>query len=446
MALFVDSSDPKEIKALFSWGAFSGVTTNPLIISRESPGADLAEAIREVLSASTGDVSVELTTETEEEMLAEALGYHAWDPQRITIKVPFSEVGLRVLHRLTPRGVKTNAHLPDGLQPGVPGGACRGHLPQRVLGADQGHGLRRASGHRGHPPGPRPRGAADADHRRFHPAPDGRERGRRARAPTWSPCPRTSCARWCGTPAPSRPSPSSTTPGASAPALVDGRAGVDAEARRAAGAGDRGRRVRRQPRRRPPPGAGGRGDHPRQLLHRLAAVRPRAAPASSRRTSSIRWPWRRALEGCDLVFHLAANADIKDNLLEPRKCVEQNVVATQNLLEAMRSAGVREVAFASTGSVLRRAHGGAHPRGRAVPHPDLDLRHLEAGRRGPPHLVRAGLRLSGVDLPLRVAARAPATRTGTSSTSGAGCGATPPVSRCSATAGRRRATSTSPTA
>ncbi len=108
MALFVDSSDPKEIKALFSWGSFSGVTTNPLIISRESPGVDLAEVIREVLSASTGDVSVELTTESEEEMMAEALGYHAWDAQRIVVKVPFSETGLRVLHRLTRRGVKTN--------------------------------------------------------------------------------------------------------------------------------------------------------------------------------------------------------------------------------------------------------------------------------------------------------------------------------------------------
>jgi transaldolase len=108
VALFVDSSDPKEIKALFSWGSFSGVTTNPLIISRESPGTDLAEVIREVLSASTGDVSVELTTEAEEEMMAEALGYHAWDPQRITVKVPFSEVGLRVLHRLRRREVKTN--------------------------------------------------------------------------------------------------------------------------------------------------------------------------------------------------------------------------------------------------------------------------------------------------------------------------------------------------
>ena len=59
----------------------------------------------------------------------------------------------------------------------------------------------------------------------------------------------------------------------------------------------------------------------------------------------------RAVQGCDLVFHLAANADIKDNLLEPRRCIDQNVVATQNLLEAMRAAGARDVAFASTGSV-----------------------------------------------------------------------------------------------
>jgi len=64
---------------------------------------------------------------------------------------------------------------------------------------------------------------------------------------------------------------------------------------------------------------------------------------------------RLAVEGCDFVFHLAANADIKDNLLEPRKCIDQNVVATQNLLEAMRVAGVREVAFASTGSVYGEA-------------------------------------------------------------------------------------------
>jgi transaldolase len=108
MGLFIDSSEPKEIKDLFTWGVLSGVTTNPLIIAREAPDADLGERIREVLAVSHGDVSVELTTETEREMIDEALGYHAWDTQRITIKVPFSEIGLRVLHQLTKRRIKTN--------------------------------------------------------------------------------------------------------------------------------------------------------------------------------------------------------------------------------------------------------------------------------------------------------------------------------------------------
>jgi transaldolase len=108
MALFIDSSDPKEIKDLFAWGVLSGVTTNPLIIAKEAPDADLGERIREVLAVSWGDVSVELTTETEAEMWEEASLYHAWDPARIVIKVPFGEVGLRVLHLLAKKGVKTN--------------------------------------------------------------------------------------------------------------------------------------------------------------------------------------------------------------------------------------------------------------------------------------------------------------------------------------------------
>jgi UDP-glucose 4-epimerase len=58
-----------------------------------------------------------------------------------------------------------------------------------------------------------------------------------------------------------------------------------------------------------------------------------------------------AMRGIDFVFHLAANADIKDNLIKPRKCIQQNVLVTQNVLEAMRAAGVRDIAFASTGSV-----------------------------------------------------------------------------------------------
>lgn len=105
---FLDSSDPKEIVDLFAWGVLAGVTTNPLIIAREAGAVDLGERIRDVVRVSTGHVSVELTTETEASMLEEALAYHAWAPERICIKVPFGEVGLRVNAALAKRGVPTN--------------------------------------------------------------------------------------------------------------------------------------------------------------------------------------------------------------------------------------------------------------------------------------------------------------------------------------------------
>ncbi|HYC71331.1 MAG TPA: NAD-dependent epimerase/dehydratase family protein [Opitutaceae bacterium] len=62
-----------------------------------------------------------------------------------------------------------------------------------------------------------------------------------------------------------------------------------------------------------------------------------------------------AMRGADFVFHLAANADIKDGWAHPRKDLEQNTLATFNVLEAMRANGVRRVAFSSTGSVYGEA-------------------------------------------------------------------------------------------
>ena len=106
--LFLDSSDPKEIKEIMAWGVISGITTNPLIISREAGNVDLKQRIAEVCAVSRGHVSVELTTETEQEMMAEAMGYVAWNPERICVKVPFSEIGMRVLHQLVQKGVPTN--------------------------------------------------------------------------------------------------------------------------------------------------------------------------------------------------------------------------------------------------------------------------------------------------------------------------------------------------
>jgi UDP-glucose 4-epimerase len=63
-----------------------------------------------------------------------------------------------------------------------------------------------------------------------------------------------------------------------------------------------------------------------------------------------------ASSGVDVVFHLAANADVRFGLDHPRKDLEQNTVATFNVLEAMRANGIKRIAFSSTGSVYGETH------------------------------------------------------------------------------------------
>ncbi len=48
----------------------------------------------------------------------------------------------------------------------------------------------------------------------------------------------------------------------------------------------------------------------------------------------------RAMAGTDTVFHLAANADVRFGLEHPSKDVQQNTLATFNVLEAMRANGI----------------------------------------------------------------------------------------------------------
>jgi UDP-glucose 4-epimerase len=62
-----------------------------------------------------------------------------------------------------------------------------------------------------------------------------------------------------------------------------------------------------------------------------------------------------AMSGCEMVFHLAANADVRFGTDHPRRDLEQNTIATYNVLEAMRHNGIQRIAFSSTGSVYGEA-------------------------------------------------------------------------------------------
>lgn len=98
MELFLDSSDPKEIEEVRSWGLLSGVTTNPSLISKAGP--DLEGTLGAVLEASPGSV------------FAQAVGWHVVEPlvaqarwlhdfsDRIIVKLPMSIAGMRALLQL----------------------------------------------------------------------------------------------------------------------------------------------------------------------------------------------------------------------------------------------------------------------------------------------------------------------------------------------------------
>jgi UDP-glucose 4-epimerase len=57
------------------------------------------------------------------------------------------------------------------------------------------------------------------------------------------------------------------------------------------------------------------------------------------------------MRGASRVVHLAANADVRFGLDHPYKDLEQNTIATFNVLEAMHTNNVKEIIFSSTGSI-----------------------------------------------------------------------------------------------
>ena len=58
-----------------------------------------------------------------------------------------------------------------------------------------------------------------------------------------------------------------------------------------------------------------------------------------------------AIDGYDLVLHLAANTDIIGGYMQPRRDLMDCVVGTFNVVEAMKKKGIQSIIFASTGAV-----------------------------------------------------------------------------------------------
>jgi UDP-glucose 4-epimerase len=61
--------------------------------------------------------------------------------------------------------------------------------------------------------------------------------------------------------------------------------------------------------------------------------------------------WERVLEGAGVVWHLAADPDVRMSGLQPEPVIRNNVLATARVLEAMRLKDVPRLVFTSTSTV-----------------------------------------------------------------------------------------------
>lgn len=61
--------------------------------------------------------------------------------------------------------------------------------------------------------------------------------------------------------------------------------------------------------------------------------------------------WQESLTGIRRVYHLAADPDVRQSAVSPGSQVQQNLIATWRVLEAMRHTGVPEIVFTSTSTI-----------------------------------------------------------------------------------------------
>ncbi|WP_292370255.1 NAD-dependent epimerase/dehydratase family protein [Methanoregula sp. UBA64] len=65
--------------------------------------------------------------------------------------------------------------------------------------------------------------------------------------------------------------------------------------------------------------------------------------------------WQEHIRGADRVFHLAADPDVRQSAIDPEPTMQNNIMATYRVLEAMRKYEVPEIVFTSTSTVYGEA-------------------------------------------------------------------------------------------
>ncbi len=108
MKIFIDSADPKEIRALAQTGLVDGVTTNPTLAGKT--GLNYVAALEEICAAVPGPISAEVLATDSKGMIEEGRRF-ARIAKNIVVKTPLTWEGLKACRALTDAGIAVNVTL-----------------------------------------------------------------------------------------------------------------------------------------------------------------------------------------------------------------------------------------------------------------------------------------------------------------------------------------------
>ena len=109
MKFFIDTADVKEIAAATELGLVDGVTTNPSLVAKS--GRNFHDVLKDIIALVDGPISAEVVATDAATMVDEAEQLAKLDPEKIVIKLPLIEEGLKATKVLSQRGFKTNLTL-----------------------------------------------------------------------------------------------------------------------------------------------------------------------------------------------------------------------------------------------------------------------------------------------------------------------------------------------
>ena len=108
MKIFLDTANIQHIREAAEMGVLDGVTTNPTLISREE--GRFEDIVREICEIVQGPVSAEVVSTDADGMVAEAEKLAAIH-ECVVVKIPMIKEGVKALHILKEKGIRTNCTL-----------------------------------------------------------------------------------------------------------------------------------------------------------------------------------------------------------------------------------------------------------------------------------------------------------------------------------------------